>query len=120
MNYLAHLLISPEDGLSRLGNIMADLFPPGGNGVVNEKDLAKALLSGQLAGAALDVFDNEPDINPELIGMENIVLTPHIASATLEAREKMGEQAINAILDVFQGEKPENMVNEEVWDKRRK
>ena len=88
--------------------------------VVNEKDLAEALRSGQLAGAALDVFDNEPDINPELIGMENIVLTPHIASATLEAREKMGEQAINAILDVFQGEKPENMVNEEVWDKRRK
>ena len=88
--------------------------------VVNEKDLAEALRSGQLAGAALDVFDNEPDINPELIGMENIVLTPHIASATWEAREKMGEQAVDAILDVFQGEKPENMVNEEVWDKRRK
>ena len=88
--------------------------------IVNEKDLAEALRSGQLAGAALDVFDNEPDINPELIGMENIVLTPHIASATWEAREKMGEQATNAILDVFQGEKPENIVNEEVWDKRRK
>lgn len=88
--------------------------------VVNEEDLAEALRSGQLAGAALDVFDNEPDINPELIGMENIVLTPHIASATWEAREKMGEQATNAILDVFQGKKPENMVNEEVWDKRRK
>jgi len=54
--------------------------------VVNEKDLTEALRSGQLLGAALDVFDNEPDINPELIGMENIVLTPHIASATWEAR----------------------------------
>jgi glyoxylate reductase len=88
--------------------------------VVNEKDLAEALRSGQLSGAALDVFDNEPDINPELIGMENIVLTPHIASATWEAREKMGEQAVSAILDTFQGKKPENLINEEVWEKRRK
>jgi glyoxylate reductase len=88
--------------------------------VVNEKDLAEALRSGQLSGAALDVFDNEPDINPELIGMENIVLTPHIASATWEAREKMGEQAVSAILDTFQGKKPENLVNKEVWEKRRK
>lgn len=88
--------------------------------VVNEKDLAEALRSGQLSGAALDVFDNEPDINPELIGMENIVLTPHIASATWEAREKMGEQSVSAILDAFQGKKPENIVNEEVWEKRRK
>jgi glyoxylate reductase len=88
--------------------------------VVNEKDLVEALRSGQLSGAALDVFDNEPDINPELIGMENIVLTPHIASATWEAREKMGEQAVSAILDTFQGKKPENLVNEEVWGKRRK
>lgn len=88
--------------------------------VVNEKDLAEALRSGQLSGAALDVFDNEPDINPELIGMENIVLTPHIASATFEAREKMGEQAVSAILDTFQGKKPENIVNKEVWEKRRK
>ena len=87
---------------------------------VNEKDLAEALRSGQLSGAALDVFDNEPDINPELIGMENIVLTPHIASATWEAREKMGEQATEAILDAFQGKKPENIVNKEVWGKRRK
>ena len=88
--------------------------------VVNEKDLVEALRAGQLSGAALDVYDNEPDINPELIGMENIVLTPHIASATWEAREKMGEQAVSAILDAFQGKKPENLVNKEVWGKRRK
>ncbi len=88
--------------------------------VVDEKDLAEALRSGKLSGAALDVFDNEPNINPELIGMENIVLTPHIASATWEAREKMGEQAVKAIIDTFQGKKPENLVNKEVWGKRRK
>lgn len=88
--------------------------------VVSEKDLVEALRGGQLSGAALDVYDNEPNINPELIGMENIILTPHIASATWEAREKMGEQAVSAILDTFQGKKPENLVNKEVWGKRRK
>jgi glyoxylate reductase len=88
--------------------------------VVDEHDLADALRAGHLAGAALDVFDNEPNVNPELIGMENVVLTPHIASATWEAREKMGEQAVSSILDVLDGKKPENLVNKEVWGKRRK
>jgi glyoxylate reductase len=88
--------------------------------VVNEHDLVEALRSGHLAGAGLDVYDNEPDIDPELIGMQNAVLTPHIASATWEAREKMTGQAVDAILDVSRGQKPENIVNEEVWEKRRK
>jgi len=88
--------------------------------VVDEHDLVDALRSGHLAGAALDVYDNEPNINPELIGMENVVLTPHIGSATWEAREKMGEQAVSSILAVLAGKKPENLVNEEVWGKRRK
>jgi glyoxylate reductase len=88
--------------------------------VVNEGDLVEALRSGRLAGAGLDVFDNEPNIDPELVGMENVVLTPHIASATWEARNKMGEQAVSAILDTFSGKKPQNLVDEAVWDKRRK
>ncbi len=88
--------------------------------IVDEQDLAEALRSGQLSGAALDVFDNEPNINPELIGMENIILTPHIASATWEAREKMGEQAVQAILDLLKDKKPENLVNQKVWSHRRK
>ncbi len=88
--------------------------------VVNEHDLVEALRSGHLAGAALDVYDNEPNIDPELIGMENVILTPHIASATREAREKMGNQAVSAILRTLAGKKPENLVNEKVWGKRRK
>lgn len=88
-------------------------------GVVDEHALAEALRTGHLAGAALDVYEEEPNINPELIGMENVILTPHIASATFEAREKMGEQAVGAILAVFAGQKPENLLNQEVWDKRR-
>ncbi|MCH7641336.1 D-glycerate dehydrogenase [Patescibacteria group bacterium] len=88
--------------------------------VVDEHALVDALRSGRLSGAALDVYDNEPNINPELIGMENVILTPHIASATWEARNKMGAQAVSSILDVLDGKKPENLVNEKVWGKRRK
>ena len=88
--------------------------------IVDEHDLVNALKQGQLAGAALDVFDNEPNIDPELIGMENVVLTPHISSATWEAREKMGHLAVSAILDTLEGVKPQNLVNEEIWETRRK
>ncbi len=88
--------------------------------VVSEEDLVEALRSGHLSGAGLDVFDNEPNISPELITMQNCVLTPHIASATFEARNKMGEQAVTAILDTLSDKKPQNLANEEVWEKRRK
>ncbi len=88
--------------------------------IVDERNLAEALKSGHLAGVALDVFDNEPNIDPELLAMPNTITTPHIASATLEARNKMGEMAVEAILDTLEGEKPTAIVNEEVWQKRRK
>jgi glyoxylate reductase len=87
--------------------------------IVDEEALVKSLRNGQLSGAGLDVFDNEPNLNPELIGLENVVLTPHIASATWEAREKMGELAVNAILDLVNNTKPVNLANPEVWEKRR-
>lgn len=87
--------------------------------VVNEHDLVENLRSGHLAGVALDVFDNEPNIDPELIGMPNVITTPHIASATYEAREKMGELAVNAIVKILENVIPENIVNKEVWVKRR-
>lgn len=88
--------------------------------VVAEPDLIEALKNGQLAGAALDVFDNEPNISPDLIAMPNVILTPHIASATREARDKMGELAMLAIIDTLSGKRPENIVNTDVWEKRRK
>ncbi len=88
--------------------------------VVREDDLVEDLRSGHLGGAALDVFENEPNINPELIGMENVILTPHIASATKEARYKMAELAVEGILSTLKGNMPTNIVNEEVWNNRRK
>lgn len=90
--------------------------------VVDEHALAEALRSGKIAGAALDVHENEPSMNPELMQMENVILTPHIASATIEVREKMTSQVVESILKVLSGEKPEDLVfvNKEVWEKRRK
>lgn len=88
--------------------------------IVYEQDLVDALRDGKLRGAGLDVFDNEPNINPELIAMENVITTPHIASATHEAREKMGQMAVMAILDTLSDKQPSNIVNKEVWLKRRK
>lgn len=88
--------------------------------IVHEADLVSALKDGKVGAAGLDVFDNEPNINPELITMENVILTPHIASSTVEARNKMGEQAVTAILDVFSGKEPQNLINKEVWVNRRK
>ncbi len=88
--------------------------------VVEEFSLVESLKSGHLAGAALDVFDNEPNISEELIAMPNVILTPHIASATQEARNKMGEQAVSSIIDTLSGIKPQNLVDERVWETRRK
>lgn len=88
--------------------------------IVDERDLVEAIRSGHLGGAGLDVFDNEPNIEPELLNAPNVITTPHIASATWEARNKMGEQAVSSIIDTLAGKSPENLVNPEVWEKRRK
>ena len=88
--------------------------------IVREDDLVESLRSGHLGGAGLDVYENEPNIHPELIGMENVILTPHIASATIEAREEMCELAVSGLLSSLSGTCPANIVNKEVWEKRRK
>lgn len=87
--------------------------------IINENELVEALKSARIGGAALDVYENEPDINPELIVIPNVILTPHIASATVEAREKMTTLAVDSILKALSGQKPENLVDEKVWEKRR-
>lgn len=82
--------------------------------VVDEKALAQALKNGEIWGAGLDVYENEPDIEPELIGLDNVVIVPHIASATIETRTNMGLIAAQNIIKVLNGEKPETCVNPEV------
>lgn len=78
--------------------------------IVDEKALKRALKTGQIAGAALDVFEFEPQLTPGFSRLPNIVLTPHIASATIEARSKMSEMVAQAIVDIFFGKTPQNVV----------
>lgn len=83
--------------------------------VVDEKALIRALREGWIQGAGIDVFEKEPtDIDNELLKLENVVVTPHIASASLEARRKMSELSATAIVKILKGEKPKNLVNPEV------
>ena len=81
--------------------------------VVNEGDLAEALESGKIAGAALDVFEKEPAIHPGL-RRSNVVLAPHIASASLETRTKMAVIAAESVVALLQGRRPANILNPEV------
>jgi len=82
--------------------------------VVDEQALAKALVEGRIAGAALDVFEHEPKVTPELMKLANVVLTPHLGSASVETRGKMSEMAARNIIDALQGRRPPNLVNPEV------
>jgi glyoxylate reductase len=87
--------------------------------VVDEKALARAVKDRRIAGAGLDVFEREPDIEPALLEMEKVVLAPHIASASHETRLKMCMMAADNLLAVLKGQRPPNLVNPEVWDRRR-
>lgn len=78
--------------------------------VIDEKALAGALKKGVIKGAAIDVFENEPVIEPELLKLENVILTPHIASATDETRSKMAELAAENIILALAGQTPPNLV----------
>src|SRR6202795_129524 len=81
--------------------------------VVEEAALVAALEAGKIAGAALDVYENEPFIHPGL-KRANVVLAPHIASASLETRTKMACIAANNVVALFAGQKPPNILNPEV------
>ena len=80
--------------------------------IVDETVLAEALAQGRIAGAALDVFEREPEVTDALLGLENVVLTPHLGSATLETREAMGMLCVEALRAVLlEGRVPANALN---------
>ncbi len=80
--------------------------------IVDERALVGALREGVIAGAALDVYEHEPEVSEELLALENVVLTPHIASATRETREAMGLLAVSALRAVLvDGRTPPNVVS---------
>ena len=78
--------------------------------VIDEAALAYALANKVIKGAALDVFEFEPEITPELLQLDNVILTPHIASATEETRSKMSDLAATNIIEVLEGRTPPNLV----------
>lgn len=80
--------------------------------VIDEVALVSALKDGIIAGAAIDVLENEPKMTPGLIELENIIITPHIASATLEARSAMAEVAANNIIAILNGGEPLNPIKD--------
>jgi glyoxylate reductase len=82
--------------------------------VIDEAALVAALENKKIAGAALDVFENEPFLHPGL-KRSNVVLTPHIASASLETRTKMAVMAANNIVAMFKGQRPPNILNPDIF-----
>lgn len=78
--------------------------------IVDEKALADALEQGTIRGAAIDVFEHEPKMEPKLKKLQNIIVTPHIASATEETRQKMSELAAQNIIAALEGDVPPNLV----------
>ena len=78
--------------------------------IVDEQALVDALRAGTIRGAGLDVFENEPALAPGLAELENVIITPHIASATEETRQKMSELAGQNIIDALENREPPNVV----------
>jgi len=83
-------------------------------GVVNHSALLVALRERKIAGAALDVFEDEPRLHPDLAILENVVLTPHIGSASRETRTRMAMMAAENLITALQGMRPPNLVNPQV------
>lgn len=78
--------------------------------VVDEQALARALWFGTIGGAGLDVYEREPRISPELMGADNLVLLPHLGSATGATREAMGMRVLDNLVDFFAGRPPRDRV----------
>lgn len=107
------LMVACEGGASTRGLVNADVLNALGpegylvntarGPIVDQPALVKALQDGRIAGAGLDVFDGEPDVPEELIAMENVVLTPHIASSTHETRRAMGDLVYDNLKAHFTG-----------------
>jgi glyoxylate reductase len=111
-----HLIGPAELGLMRPEAILVNTTR---GPVVDEDALVSALEGGAIAGAALDVYEREPEVHPGLLGLSNVVLAPHLGSATTEAREAMGMLCVDALRAVLlEGKAPVNALNPEALPPR--
>lgn len=83
--------------------------------VIDEAALAQALLDKTIAGAGLDVYEHEPAVTPALLGMSNVVLTPHLGSAVYELREGMAHVVADNVIAIIEGRRPPNLINPEIF-----
>ncbi|WP_372642730.1 NAD(P)-dependent oxidoreductase [Ancylomarina sp.] len=109
LNESTHHLISEQE--LKMMKTSAYLINTARGPVVDEQALAEALEKNLIAGAALDVFEDEPNITPQLLELDNVVLVPHIGTACIETRIEMAEEAAQNILDHWEKGKSKNQVN---------
>jgi glyoxylate reductase len=83
--------------------------------IVDEKALVRALEEKRITGAALDVYEHEPAVEPGLINLPNVVLTPHLGSAALDTRERIADIVADNIIAVIEGRNPPNLFNPEIY-----
>jgi lactate dehydrogenase-like 2-hydroxyacid dehydrogenase len=107
-----HAIGAPELGLMKPS---AFLINTARGSVVDEEALVQALLAKKIAGAGLDVFEQEPKVHPGLVTMQNVVLMPHVGSATSETRLKMAMRAAENLIALLDGRRPRDVVNPEVY-----
>jgi gluconate 2-dehydrogenase len=84
-------------------------------GIIDEEALIHALKTQSIFSAGLDVYDGEPKINPQLLELSNVVLTPHIGSASKKTRTAMMNLAIDNLIAGLKNERPPNLINTELW-----
>jgi lactate dehydrogenase-like 2-hydroxyacid dehydrogenase len=84
--------------------------------VADEAAVARALEEGWIAGAGLDVFEKEPTVHPALLKLTNVVLAPHIASASVDTRREMSMLAARNAVEALEGRRPPTLLNPQLWD----
>lgn len=109
-----HMISTPEFSLMKESAILINTAR---GPIVDEKALVKALKNKKIYAAGLDVYENESKISPTLKTLDNVVLTPHTASSTEPARQKMGEMVVQNIEAVLDGKLPPGLVNTELKSK---